>query len=50
MLGIEGAERFDGLQRFFNAVHTLTSQRRMSRLAYLAEKTVRIMADQLRLV
>ncbi len=35
---IEGAERFDGLQRFFEAVETLTSQRRLSRIAYLVEK------------
>jgi SAM-dependent methyltransferase len=40
LLAIEGAERFDGLQRFFETVHTLTSQRRLSRIAYLAEKHV----------
>jgi SAM-dependent methyltransferase len=40
LLAIEGAERFEGLQRFFEAVHTLTSQRRLSRIAYLAEKHV----------
>jgi hypothetical protein len=32
---IEGKERFEGLQRFFQTVHDLTSQRRLSRLAYL---------------
>jgi SAM-dependent methyltransferase len=38
LLKIEGAERFAGLQRFFEAVHQLTSQRRLSRIAYFAEK------------
>jgi hypothetical protein len=35
---IEGEERFEGLQRFFATVHSLTSERRLSRIAYLAEK------------
>lgn len=38
LLRIEGQERFEGLQRFFEAVHDLTSQRRLSRIAYVAEK------------
>jgi SAM-dependent methyltransferase len=38
LLQIEGAERFEGLQRFFAAVERLTSQRRLSRIAYLVEK------------
>jgi SAM-dependent methyltransferase len=38
LLRIEGKERFEGLQRFFEVVHKLTSQRRLSRIAYLAEK------------
>ena len=38
LLRIEGAERFEGLQRFFEAVHNLTSQGRLSRIAYVAEK------------
>jgi SAM-dependent methyltransferase len=38
LLQIEGKERFEGLQRFFDAVHTLTSERRLSRIAYVAEK------------
>lgn len=38
LLRIEGEERFEGLQRFFEAVHSLTSERRLSRIAYLAEK------------
>jgi SAM-dependent methyltransferase len=35
---IEGEERFEGLQRFFDAVHRLTRERRLSRIAYVAEK------------
>lgn len=38
LLRIEGEDRFEGLQRFFAAVHDLTSQRRLSRLAYVVEK------------
>jgi hypothetical protein len=38
LLKIEGEERFEGLQRFFAAVHRLTAERRLSRLAYLVEK------------
>jgi SAM-dependent methyltransferase len=38
LLRIEGRERFEGLQRFFAAVHRLTSERRLSRIAYLVEK------------
>ena len=38
LLAIEGEERFEGLQRFFDTVHTLTRERRLSRIAYLAEK------------
>lgn len=38
LLQIEGEERFEGLQRFFGAVHRLTSERRLSRIAYLIEK------------
>ena len=38
LLEIEGEERFEGLQRFFGAVHRLTSERRLSRIAYLVEK------------
>lgn len=40
LVALEGAERFDGLQGFFEMVHSLTSQRRLSRIAYLAEKPV----------
>ena len=38
LLAAEGEERFHDLQRFFDAVHRLTSERRLSRIAYLAEK------------
>jgi SAM-dependent methyltransferase len=38
LIPIEGEERFEGLQRFFDAVHRLTSERRLSRIVYLAEK------------
>jgi hypothetical protein len=38
LLRIEGEDRFEGLQRFFQAVHTLTSQKRLSRIAYVVEK------------
>jgi SAM-dependent methyltransferase len=38
LLQIEGAQRFEGLQRFFEAVHRLTSERRLSRIAYFVEK------------
>lgn len=39
LLRIEGEPRFEGLQRFFEAVHNLSSQRRLSRIAYLVEKS-----------
>jgi SAM-dependent methyltransferase len=38
LLRIEGSERFEGLQRFFAAVHRLTSERRLSRIVYLVDK------------
>ena len=38
LLRIEGEPRFVGLQRFFDAVHRLTSERRLSRIVYLVEK------------
>jgi hypothetical protein len=37
-LKVEGAERFEGLQRFFDAVHRLTRERRLSRILYVVEK------------
>lgn len=38
LLQIEGEERFEGLQRFTAAVHKLTSERRLSRFVFVAEK------------
>lgn len=38
LIRIEGEERFDGLQRFFSTVHQLTSEGRLSRFVFLAEK------------
>jgi len=38
LLRIEGQERFDGVQKFLGTVHRLTSERRLSRIAYLVEK------------
>ena len=39
LLKMEGEERFEGLQQFFAAVHLLTTERRLSRFAYLIEKS-----------
>ncbi len=38
LVRIEGEERYEGLQRFFEVVHRLTSERRLSRFAYLLQK------------
>lgn len=38
LVEIEGEERFENLQQFFSTVHRLTSERRLSRIAYLARK------------
>ena len=38
LLRIEGEQRFDDLQRCFEAVHKLTKERRLSRIAYVVEK------------
>src|SRR5262249_36229938 len=38
LLEIEGEERFESLQKFFDAVHKLTSEKRLSRIVYLVEK------------
>ena len=38
LIKIEGEERFEGLQNFLATVHQLTSERRLSRFAFLAEK------------
>lgn len=36
LVELEGAERYEGLQRFLAAVHRLSSERRLSRLAFVA--------------
>jgi SAM-dependent methyltransferase len=38
LVKVEGEERYEGLQRFFDAVHRLTRERRLSRIRYLVEK------------
>jgi len=38
LIKIEGEERFEGLQKFFATVHQLTSERRLSRFVFVAEK------------
>ncbi|MBX7146991.1 MAG: class I SAM-dependent methyltransferase [Alphaproteobacteria bacterium] len=38
LIKIEGEERFNGLQNFAKTVHHLTSERRLSRFVFLAEK------------
>jgi len=38
LIKMEGVERFEGLQKFFAAVHRLTSEKRLSRIVYLVEK------------
>lgn len=39
LVEIEGKERFEGLQTFFSTVHKLTSERRLSRFVFVAEKS-----------
>lgn len=39
LVEMEGEERFDGLQKFFAAVNCLTSEKRLSRIMYLVEKS-----------
>lgn len=41
LVALEGEERFEGVQQFLSAVHTLSSQRRLSRYAYLAARAAR---------
>jgi SAM-dependent methyltransferase len=38
LIALEGEEKFEGLQRFLDAVHTLASEFRLSRYVYLASK------------
>ena len=39
LVTLEGDEGFEGVQRFLGTVHTLSSERRLSRFMYLASKT-----------
>jgi SAM-dependent methyltransferase len=39
LVALEGAGAFEGVQRFLEAVHTLSAERRLSRFMYLAERT-----------
>jgi len=39
LIMVEGANNFEGLQRFLSCVHTLTSEHRLLRYLYLAQKT-----------
>ena len=39
LIKIEGEERFNGLQKFFSTVYTLSSEGRLSRFVFLAEKS-----------
>ena len=38
LLALEGATNFEGLQQFLSTVHTLTSEHRLLRLLYVAQK------------
>jgi hypothetical protein len=38
LVKLEGEQAFEGLQRFLDAVHTLASDRRLSRYVYLASR------------
>lgn len=38
LVALEGEERFAGLQRFLDTVHRVMHERRLSRIAYVAEK------------
>lgn len=40
LIKIEGQERFEGLQEFFSTVHKLSSERRLSRFVFVAEKSL----------
>ena len=39
---IEGKQRYSGLQHFFATVQRLTSERRLSRMLYLARKPAQL--------
>ncbi|HKO14536.1 MAG TPA: class I SAM-dependent methyltransferase [Acidobacteriaceae bacterium] len=40
LIALDGSESYEGLQRFLACVHSLTSERRLLRYVYLAEKPV----------
>jgi SAM-dependent methyltransferase len=42
LIAIEGADNFEGLQRFLSTVQTLTSERRLLRNVYVAQKPLEI--------
>jgi SAM-dependent methyltransferase len=42
LIAIEGKDNFEGLQRFLSTVDTLTSERRLLRKVYVAQKPVEI--------
>jgi SAM-dependent methyltransferase len=41
LIEIEGEERFAGLQKFFATVHSLTGERRLSRIVYVVERPIK---------
>jgi cyclopropane fatty-acyl-phospholipid synthase-like methyltransferase len=45
LIAVEGAGNFKGLQAFLSCVHRLTSERRLLRLLYLADKAVETTAS-----
>ncbi|MFI5420576.1 MAG: class I SAM-dependent methyltransferase, partial [Nitrososphaerales archaeon] len=38
LMKMEGQENFEGLQRFLSTVHSLASERRLSRFLFVSEK------------
>jgi len=38
LVRMEGEAQFDGVQKFLGAVHQLTAERRLSRVAYFVER------------
>ncbi len=40
VIEIEGEQRFEDLQKFFDAVHRLSAEKRLSRIVYLVEKRI----------
>ena len=46
LVALEGEEPFEGVQRFLSAVHSLSSERRLSRFMYLAERPLLATAEE----